>query len=154
MIDHFGAPWVERDRYELRDDARRFETWENSYALRAGLGAAVDYADNIGIDLIAERVFHLAALTRSHLSEIPQVEIRDLGETQCGIVSFSVDHEDPRSIVRQMADAGFAIGASSPSSTRLDAERRKLPTMLRIAPHYYNTEDEIARAVDQLRSLL
>jgi selenocysteine lyase/cysteine desulfurase len=28
MIDHFGAPWVARDHYRLRDDARRFETWE------------------------------------------------------------------------------------------------------------------------------
>ena len=38
MIDHFSAVWVARDRYELRDDARRFETWENAYANRAGLG--------------------------------------------------------------------------------------------------------------------
>ncbi|MEK6217270.1 MAG: aminotransferase class V-fold PLP-dependent enzyme, partial [Boseongicola sp.] len=30
MIDHFGAPWVARDQYQLREDARRFETWENS----------------------------------------------------------------------------------------------------------------------------
>ncbi|MEK6205913.1 MAG: aminotransferase class V-fold PLP-dependent enzyme, partial [Amylibacter sp.] len=32
MIDLFSAPWVSTDAYELRDDARRFETWENSYA--------------------------------------------------------------------------------------------------------------------------
>jgi selenocysteine lyase/cysteine desulfurase len=49
MIDHFAAPWVSRDAYRLRDDARRFETWENNYAARLGLGAAVDYALDIGI---------------------------------------------------------------------------------------------------------
>jgi len=48
MVDRFGAPWVARDRYELRDDERRFETWENSYAQHAELGAAIDYADQIG----------------------------------------------------------------------------------------------------------
>ena len=32
MIDHFAAPWVAPDRYRLRDDARRFETWESNYA--------------------------------------------------------------------------------------------------------------------------
>jgi len=53
-----------------------------------------------------------------------------------------------------MAEAGFAIGASKPSSTRIDSERRNLPTLLRIAPHYYNTEDEVAAAAQCLASLL
>ncbi|MEM1430781.1 MAG: aminotransferase class V-fold PLP-dependent enzyme [Pseudomonadota bacterium] len=154
MIDHFGAPWVEMDRYELRDDARRFETWENSYALRAGLGAAIDYADRIGIDLIEERVNLLARTARALLSDVPRIELRDLGQAQCGIVSFSMDHPDPQSVVGKMADAGFAIGASVPSSTRIDSERRNLPTLLRMAPHYYNTEDEIGRAVEHLGTLL
>jgi cysteine desulfurase / selenocysteine lyase len=44
MIDHFAAPWVAADRYELRPDARRFETWENNYTARLGLGRAIDYA--------------------------------------------------------------------------------------------------------------
>ena len=55
MIDHFAAPWVAKDRYQLRPDARRFETWENSYALRAGLGAALDYAMAIGLERIQDR---------------------------------------------------------------------------------------------------
>ncbi len=153
MIDFFGAPWVAQDRYALRDDARRFETWENSYALRAGLGAAVDYADQIGIDLIAERVGLLADKTRSHLAEYPQITLRDLGSTKCGIVSFSIGGKDPHLIVQHMADSGFAIGVSYPSTTRIDSERRNLPTMLRIAPHYYNTEAEIERAIEHLSRL-
>ncbi|WJY21910.1 aminotransferase class V-fold PLP-dependent enzyme [Fontisubflavum oceani] len=152
MIDHFGAPWVERDRYELREDARRFETWENSYALRAGLGAAIDYADRIGIDHIQNRVGLLADAARKALSDIPSVEVRDLGQAPCGIVSFSIEGKDARSLVKQMAASGYAIGASAPSSTRIDAERRNLPTLLRIAPHYYNTEDEVRGAVECLAS--
>ncbi|MFT6091373.1 MAG: selenocysteine lyase/cysteine desulfurase [Sulfitobacter sp.] len=152
MIDHFGAPWVARDKYELRDDARRFETWENSYALRAGLGAAIDYTDQIGIDLIAERISTLAEQTRSLLAEHPQITLHDLGTTKCGIVSFSINDTDPEAIIQHMAEERFVIGASQPSSTRIDAERRGLPTVLRIAPHYYNTEDDITQAVARLRS--
>jgi len=154
MIDHFGAPWVARDRYALRDDARRFETWENSYALRAGLGAAVDYAERIGIDAIAERVRRLAGLARAQVAETRGIEVRDLGHERCGIVGVSVDHPDPRALVARMAEAGFVIGASSPSSTRLDAERRDLPVLLRIAPHYFNTEEEVERAVAHLGALV
>lgn len=154
MIDHFGAPWVARDRYELREDARRFETWENSYALRAGLGAALDYADQIGIELINQRVGQLAEEARNSLSELHSVEVRDLGQTQCVIVSFSVAGFEAQPIVKEMARLGYAIGASIPSSTRIDSERRNLPTLLRIAPHYYNTKDEIHGAVACLASLL
>lgn len=154
MIDHFGAPWVARDRYELRDDARRFETWENSHALRAGLGAAIDYADQIGIDQIQDRVTLLADEARRALSEVSSVEVQDLGQAPCGIVSFSIDGHDAGLIVKKMAEAGYAIGASSPSSTRIDAERRNLPTLLRIAPHYYNTESEVRGAIERLASLI
>lgn len=148
MIDHFGAPWVARDRYALRDDARRFETWENSYALRAGLGAAFDYMDAIGIDAIAHRVSALSEYCRGLLKCHSAVRLHDLGRQKCGIVSFSVDGVEAQLVIQALSDAGFVIGASEPSSTRLDAERRELPTVLRIAPHCYNTEDEIERAVE------
>lgn len=150
MIDHFGAPWVARDRYELRPDARRFETWENSYALRAGLGAAFDYADAIGIDAIEARVTHLAQHCRATMAAHDSIVLRDIGQHRCGIVSFSLRNVDATDVVRRMSEAGFAIGTSDAASTRLDAERRDLPTILRMAPHYYNTEDEISRAVEAL----
>ncbi len=53
-----------------------------------------------------------------------------------------------------MSAAGFAIGTSGPGNTRIDAERRDLPEMLRIAPHYYNTEDEISAAVAALGRMI
>jgi cysteine desulfurase/selenocysteine lyase len=55
MIDHFAAPWVTPDSYRLRDDARRFESWESDHAARLGLGAAVDYALALGLDAIEAR---------------------------------------------------------------------------------------------------
>lgn len=154
MIDHFGAPWMSRDRYQLRDDARRFETWENSYALRAGLGAAFDYAESIGIEAIEKRVAALAGYCRDLLSRHAAIRLRDIGRQQCGIVSFSVEGQDPETIVSQLRTAGFAIGSSQASSTRLDSERRNLSTVLRMAPHYYNTESELEACVERMVSFL
>ena len=155
MIDHFGAPWVSKNTYELRKDARRFETWENSYALRIGLGEAITYADEIGIDLIHERVQLLARLNRKLLSEVKNVQVRDIGTEQCGIISFSIEEEkDQKKIVDQMSEAGFTIGSVDPESTLIDSEKRNLPTLLRMAPHYYNTEEEIEKAVKQISLLL
>ena len=90
------------------------------------------------------------------LKEITKnIKLRDIGTEQCGIISFSIDEKnDPKEIVDKMSKAGFAIGLVDPESTLIDSERRSLPTLLRMAPHYYNTEDEIEKAVKQVSLLL
>ncbi len=154
VVDLYAAEWVARDSYELRKDARRFENWENAYALRAGLGAAVDYADAIGIDAIEARVRHLADHTRALIGTASGLDVRDNGSDRCGIVSLEAKGQDADKLVAAMGEKGFAIGTSSRSSTRIDYEKRDLPTLIRIAPHYYNTEDEIAACVETLGGLV
>ncbi|MEL7542292.1 MAG: aminotransferase class V-fold PLP-dependent enzyme [Pseudomonadota bacterium] len=153
-IDHFAAPWVERDGYELRTDARRFETWENAYALRAGLGCAARYALDLGLDAIRARAWGLADRLRANLANTPGVRVRDAGSVNCAIVSFEAEGREPAPIVRSLRERGIAIGTSSASSTRIDAERRSLPTLLRTAPHVYNTASEIDRLTETLETVL
>lgn len=153
MIDHFAAPWISRDRYQLRDDARRFETWENNYAARLGLGAAVDYALAIGLGRIEQRCRWLAGRLRSGLASVRGVTLRDLGRSPSAIVSFTMEGREADAIVRSAAAAGITIGASEPSSTRIDAEVRALPVVVRASPHYYNTEAEIDRLIAHLAGL-
>lgn len=153
MIDHFAAPWVSRDHYQLRDDARRFETWENNYAARLGLGAAVDYALAIGLGPIEQRCRLLAGRLRNGLGAISGITIRDLGRAPGAIVSFTMQGCEADAIVRSAAAAGITIGASDPSSTRIDAEVRALPMVARASPHYYNTEAEIDRLIALLAGL-
>ncbi|CEJ16259.1 putative cysteine desulfurase [bacterium YEK0313] len=153
MIDHFGAVWVARDRYELRADARRFESWENNYAARMGLGVAVDYALELSLDRIAARSRMLAGRLRAGLGAIAGITVRDLGRHPSAIVSFTVDGRDAADVVRAADAAGIAIGASNPSSTRLDAEARHLPPLVRASPHYYNTDEEVDRLIAFCRAL-
>ncbi|MEM8646489.1 MAG: aminotransferase class V-fold PLP-dependent enzyme [Pseudomonadota bacterium] len=153
IIDHFGAEWVATDRYELRGDARRYETWENAYALRLGLGAAVDYALALGLEAISARAFGLATHLREELAKIPGITVTDLGEEKCAIVTFMHQAHDAPKIKQAMAERQINLSASLPSSTRLDSENRDLPVIVRASPHYYNTEDEIARFCQALKDL-
>jgi len=153
MIDHFAAPWVSRDHYQLRDDARRFETWENNYAARLGLGAAIDYALAIGLGPIEQRCRLLAGRLRSGVAAISGITIRDLGRAPGAIVSFTMEGHEADAIVRSAAAAGITIGASDPASTRIDAEMRSLPNVVRASPHYYNTEAEVDRLIGHLATL-
>ncbi|MGY4460717.1 aminotransferase class V-fold PLP-dependent enzyme [Bradyrhizobium sp. LB13.1] len=154
MIDHFAAPWVSRDAYRLRNDARRFETWENNYAARLGLGAAVDYAFDIGIGPIEQRCRMLSDRLRGGLASVRGISIRDLGRAPGAIVSFTMEGYEAEAVVSDAAAAGITIGASDPSSTRIDAEIRSLPPVVRASPHYYNTEVEIDRLIAHLAGLV
>ncbi|HIC96649.1 TPA: aminotransferase class V-fold PLP-dependent enzyme [Candidatus Bipolaricaulota bacterium] len=154
MIDHFAAPWIEAGRYELRKDARRFENWENAYALRAGLGAAVRYTLDVGVDDIQTRAWDLADYCRAQVAGIKGAKLRDAGQQKSAIVSFSIDGLKPREAVARLRRDGICIGASDPESTLLDANARGLPTVLRVAPHYYNTKAEIDNMVAALKGLL
>ena len=153
MIDHFAAPWISRGEYGLRDDARRFETWENNYAARLGLGVAVDYALDVGLGPIEARCRLLAKRLRTGLAAIGGIEIRDLGRAPAAIVSFTVEGHEAGAVVSRAAAAGITIGVSNPSSTRLDAEARALPSIVRASPHYYNTEAEIDRLIEHVSGL-
>ena len=148
VIDHYAAPWVARGRYELRPDARRFENWENNYAGRLGLGAAIDYALDIGMPEIETRCRMLAARLRAGLKAIDGVTLLDLGRNPSAIVSFNVAGVAADDVVRRADMAGITIGTSDPDSTRIDSENRRLSDTVRASPHYYNTKEEIDRLIE------
>jgi selenocysteine lyase/cysteine desulfurase len=134
----------------MRDDARRFENWENNIAAVLGLGAAVDYLLAIGTEEASDRLCMLADTARRKLSEIPAVTVHDIGTHKGGMVTFSHANLDPSQIKEKLASASINVSTSSISSTRYDMERRNLGTIVRASFHYYNTEDEVDRLIAEV----
>lgn len=153
MIDLYSARWVAPDRYELRPDARRFENWENNYAAKLGLGKAIDYALEVGIDVIEQEVIRLATMLREQLSAIPAVTVHDIGARKCGIVTFSVAGIAATTVESSLRDNGILVSVSSPFSTLIDASRRGLPDLVRSSVHYYNSEAELEKLAKSVREL-
>jgi cysteine desulfurase/selenocysteine lyase len=153
LLDLHAAEWVARDRYTLRPDARRFESWETNYAGKLGLGAAVDYAMQWGLDIIWRRIKTLAYQLRTRLSPLPGVIVHDRGSIQCGIVTFTVEDISPEEIERTLAVNHINVSVTTRSSTLLDMEERKLTSMVRASVHYYNTEEEIERFCSKIAEL-
>jgi len=145
MLDLHAAQWTSRDTYTVRDDARRFENWETNYAAKIGLGVAVDYALDWGMDAIWERVQLLAGQLRENLDAIPGVTVRDIGEVQGGIVTFTIENRDLNAVKEALASQAINVTVSRTPSTRLDMEDRGLSQIIRASVHYYNSEDEVAR---------
>ncbi|WP_456428022.1 aminotransferase class V-fold PLP-dependent enzyme [Rhodocaloribacter sp.] len=155
FLDLHAATWATPDRYEIRRDARRFETWEGNVAGKIALGTAVDYAMEQGLDAIRERVQALAGHLRTRLDALPGCATHDLGRIRGGIVTFTADFMEAREIRRRLRERGINVSVSTPSSTLLDAGARRLPDLVRASVHYYNTEEEVERfceTVDRLRA--
>ena len=149
--DLHGARWTAPEAYSLRSDARRFENFEFNYAAVLGLGAAVDYARALGMEQIENRVCWLARRLRRILADDMKLPVYDLGETKCGIVTFTLPDRDAAHMMKTLAAKQINVSTSSPASTRLDAERRALPDLIRASPHYFNTEEEVDRFCFALR---
>lgn len=143
VVDLRGAVWTTRRSMEIDATARRYENWEFNYAAVRGLGVAVRYALDIGLDPIRRRVGWLADELRARLAETPKVTVHDLGVERAGIVTCAHADIEAAELSRRLAGAGIVSSYTTPFSTRIDAERRGLPDLLRLSPHYYNTVDEL-----------
>ncbi|MFD0692043.1 aminotransferase class V-fold PLP-dependent enzyme [Actinomadura fibrosa] len=148
FLDLQAATWKPAEGYEIRGDARRFETWERYFAGQIGLGVAAAYASGIGIAAIEERVRTLAATLRAELAERPGTTVLDRGERPSGIVTFTVDGHEPAAIMRAAREAGININTTSPGSQGYDPD--VVPVAVRASVHYYNSEDEVQRLLDVL----
>ncbi|OWY62148.1 aminotransferase, partial [cyanobacterium TDX16] len=101
-IDLHSGTWTGDRTWAWADGATRFELWECSVAGRIGLGVAVDHALEVGLPAIELRVAALAAQLRGALVELPAVTVHDKGETQCGIVTFTVEGHDAAEVSERL----------------------------------------------------
>jgi cysteine desulfurase/selenocysteine lyase len=145
FLDLHAAEWTSADSYRVREDARRFESWETFLAGKIGLGVAVDYALDLGLDAIEDRVTLLADALRRRLSALPGVRLHDRGVRQCGIVSFTVDGRDSRRVAEELRGQRINVSVSVAGSARWDLDSRGLESVVRASVHYYNTDEEIDR---------
>jgi selenocysteine lyase/cysteine desulfurase len=145
FLDLHAAEWTAPDRYEIRPDARRFENWETNYATKIGLGVAVDYALDWGLEAIQHRTTTLAESLRERLAGISGVTVHDQGAQRCAIVTFTKEGLSATDVSARLREAGINTSVTSVESARFDFEARGLTEMVRVSPHYYNTHDELDR---------
>jgi cysteine desulfurase/selenocysteine lyase len=153
FLDLHAAEWQADGSYRIRPDARRFENWETNYATRIGLGVAVDYALEWGLEAIRSRVYALAADLRRQLDATPGVQTHDLGEERCAIVTFSVAGHSTEEVVDALVRDGINVSLSPGIHSRLDLLERGFESLVRASVHYYTEPAELDRLVERVERL-
>ena len=152
-LDLHSANWTGKDSYEIRSDARKFESWEGSRANTMGLKVACEYILEIGIENIWKRVQHLGDYLRTELSVLEGVQIHDIGTVKSGIVSFTVDGKSANEVKEYLFEKKINVSWNGVSNTYLDMTARGLNEIVRASVHYYNTEEEVDAFIKELKQL-
>ena len=153
LMEGHAAEWVEPDRYVIRPDAKRFEVWESNVGARLGFGAAIEYAQALGLERIWARVQERGETLRARLAAVPGVTVRDLGVVRGGIVSFTVRGVDVARVKATLRAARINVTVSPARGTLLDMRARGLSEVVRASVHYYNTDEEIDRLTAEVARL-
>jgi len=154
FLDLHAAAWVSTNEYRMVDGAARFENWEGYVAGKIALGAAVRYLLELGPSFVFERIADLAEQLRLDLHEVSGITVHDIGLRKGGIVTFSHESVDARTIKERLSEEDINTQLIVPKWSRLDAEMRQLPNMIRASVHAYNDENEIARFVASVRKIV
>lgn len=134
-------------------DIRRFENTESNPANRIGLGAAIDYAINIGISNIWQRIRSLTSLMKKNLESLPEIKLQDQGLHQCGIITFTVKGMCEEILQKKLIRKHINVSISTIEDGHLNMKFRNLKKVIRISIHYYNSEEEIKHFCNTLTEI-
>ena len=123
---------------QISKTASRFEIGSPSFISFVGAAVAIQLLLDVGINNIQKRIL---SLTESLIDSVKSLGFRlttpEETEHRSGIVHFLIDRA--RQKEERLRNKGIIISARSNG--------------LRVAPHFYNTEDEIDRLIEELETI-
>ena len=120
----------------------KFEAGTPNIGGTIGLGAAIEYVQKIGLDLIAAYEQQLLKRATEVLSEIPGVRIVGTAKDKAAIVSFVIDGIHPHDIGTMLDLDGIAVRTGHHCAQPV-MDRFGIPATVRASMAFYNTLGEM-----------
>jgi cysteine desulfurase / selenocysteine lyase len=131
----------------------KFEAGTPDIAGAVGLGAAIDYLQNVGLAPIAAYEHELLAYATEGLQTIPGLRLIGTAANKASVLSFVIAGYDPEKIAAHLDQQGIAARAghhcAQPALRRFGVEKT-----VRASLAFYNTQaevDTLVRALHQLK---
>jgi cysteine desulfurase/selenocysteine lyase len=120
----------------------KFEAGTPHIAGAIGLGAAIDYLTQIGMENIASYEHALLAYATEAIGQIPGVRIIGTAREKAGVLSFVIDGIHPHDVGTILDREGVAIRTGHHCAQPV-MERFGVPATARASMAFYNTKQDI-----------
>lgn len=130
----------------------KFEAGTPDIAGAIGLGAAIDYINNIGIDNIAVYEHELLDYAQQALAEVPELRLIGTAKNKTSIVSFVLPYAHAHDVGTILDCEGIAV-RSGHHCAMPAMEHFHLPATVRASLAFYNTHADIDRLVMALNKV-
>jgi cysteine desulfurase/selenocysteine lyase len=128
----------------------KFEAGTPAIAEAIGLGEAIDYLTNAGMDAIAAHEREIVAYAIERLEEIPGVKVYGpSAEHRGGVTAFTLAGVHPHDISQILDTRGIAIRAGHHCAMPLH-EKYNLPATARASFYLYNSSQEVDKLVEAI----
>jgi cysteine desulfurase/selenocysteine lyase len=134
----------------------KFEAGTPNIAGFAGLGAAVDYLQNIGMANIAERERELLDYATQALQSVPGLRIIGTAREKAAVISFLVEGAHAHDLATLLDQEGIAVRSGHHCAHPL-MQFYGVPATARASLAFWNTTEEIdalVAAIGRVRKLL
>lgn len=150
LLDMTSARWTAPNNYELNNDAKRFEIWERSCVGVVGLTEALRYANNVGMNHIADYNQTLSSRLREMLSQNSDIRVLDEGSKLASIVTFHHHKWSLDKIQEILSKNRIYFSVSFKGGALIDFNKKNVDWAVRFSPHYFNTLEELVAVTDVL----
>lgn len=133
----------------LKSLPTRLEAGTPNIAGVIGLGAAIDYLQQIGMDNILEHERELRHYLVSKLVDIKHIDIINL-ESDTGIVAFNVEGIFSQDVAVYLDKYNICVRAGN-HCAKILKDAVGVKNTCRVSLYFYNTKEEIDRLVELLR---
>ncbi len=147
---------VRFDRSIWNDIPHKFEAGTPNIAGAAGLGAAIDYLEAVGMDRIAAYEAELLDWATRRLEQVAGLRIVGTARDKAGVISFMLDGVHPHDIGTIVDTHGVAIRTGHHCAMPV-MEFFNVPATARASIAFYNTREDIERlaaALEDCRRML
>ena len=142
---------VTYERATYKQPPHKFEAGTPNIAGAVGLGAAVDYLENIGRAAIFAHDSELAALAVARLGEIPGIRILGPSGQRGALAAFHAEWAHPHDLTTYANEHGLALRGGHHCTQPL-MRKLRLPGTTRASFYFYNTTEEVERMAEILRA--
>lgn len=133
---------VHLDHSTWNDLPHKFEAGTMNIAQAIGLGAAVDYLGDLGMENVREHERRLGEYAYRRLSEIEGITIHGPQRDRTGVVSFSLPDVHPHDLSQLLDEEGVAIRSGHHCCQPL-MRHLGVAATARASFYLYNTEGEV-----------